>query len=697
MEIFRGTYLRSIFRNEQDGFTIFMVNTTKEYQRIRKFSGEIPAYTVGTPLYIEAEKDPKGSDLMVVKSINESTIDIPKSDLKQFYLDLGVPIRIAINLAKREDDFYRLIFDYQFVDSFIQSFPAGMEVLRKAKLPAEERMMRDFLYECVGNKCPKYNLIHRFCAENTGISMAMLSSYTYKVCERNFAMDFAEADKVASRMSSDSRANRVEGMIISVMKDEERNGSTAADINKVVDKVMALCGDIGETFPPTPIEIENALKTSLFLDAENHAVSFDKTFLYEKYAAHAIYDMKLHRKILYADDELKSIVSSIEKELNMQYAVAQKRAFNLLRHTGVSILTGGPGTGKTTCVNGLIKAFKKKFPDKVITLCAPTGRAAQRMSETTGMEASTIHRLLGIGTKQCGEVQLASDFVICDESSMLDTEMVAYLFKSVSPDSLLLLVGDVDQLPSVGAGDVLADLIESKRLPVCKLETVFRQSGESKIVVNANAINNGEDKLQMDNTFTVETKKTDEELQKAAINVFLHNSKCQMLCPSHKGLAGIQTLNKTIQDIVNPKQSGSQTVRFGSTEFRKGDRIIMTQNNYEGGYFNGDMGVIKDISPTTVNVLLENKEIELKKQELGDMSLAYCISIHKSQGSEFETCCIVLPAHPSNMLKRNLLYTGITRAKKNCIILEQEGCISKCVNTIEKGNRMTRLRNLIAL
>ena len=695
-QIYHGCYLSTIFRNEQDGYTIFILKTTNAINRVIKFSGEIPAYPQGTPLEVTASKDPKGSDLMIVQDIKESTIDIPANDIKQYLQSMGVPLRIALNLSRMQEDFFAKLEEYAFMNDFIDSMPYGLDVFRKIRLPIEERKFRRFLANTVGvANCPKYSVIHTYCEGASGISMAMLNSYVYKVCERDLGMSFVDADKVATYLNKNYRQDRIDGMVMHIMKDVEKNGSTAANINIVVDKVVEMCYQIGEKTAPTTTEVENALESSQFLDNENSVVSFVTTYMYEQMTVRSYREMKQEVKTLFIDDELKDAIAAVEKEIGIQYAPAQKRAFNLLRHTGVSILTGGPGTGKTTCVNGLIKAYRRKFPDNKIVLCAPTGRAAQRMSETTGFEASTIHRLIGVGTKQIGEIQLTADLIICDEASMLDAEMIAYLMASAPRKSLILLVGDVDQLPSVGAGDVLNDLINSKKLPCCRLETVYRQSGESKIVVNANAINDGKEDLLTDETFIVKTFEQDEQLMKSAMEVFLKNQNTQLLCPSHKGVAGIQNMNKEIQSIINPRKPGEQTVRFGSTEFRVNDRVIMTQNNYESGYYNGDMGVIKQITPSSVHVVLDSKEITVKRHELGDMALAYCISIHKSQGSEFENVCIVLPEHPSNMLKRNLLYTGVTRAKKTCIILEQKGCISKCVNTIEKGNRTTRLRKLI--
>lgn len=695
MPRYRGCYLTTIFRNEQDGYTIFVLKTQNEVNRVIKLAGEIPAYPVGIPLEVIAEKDTK-SDLMLIQDICESTEGISPSEIKSYLISMGVPVRLAIDYSRRGEDFFQLLQNYSFRSSFVRDIPYGNDVYRKIRQPIEERMLRQFIKKLVGaSGAPKYNAVHAYCEGSAGVSMSMLVSNPYHICERMLGMSFFDADKVAAVYSKNDRPNRIEGMVIHIMKDVEKNGSTASDINNVVDKVVAMAFQIGERQAPTVTEVENALESSLFFDSESKIVSFESTYMMEKMTVLACREMRKHTVTLFNDDELKAAIDTIEKALGINYATAQKRAFNLLRHTGVSILTGGPGTGKTTTVNGLIRAYRSKYPDHTIVLCAPTGRAAQRMKETTGLEASTIHRLLGIGKKQVGEVKLNANLIICDESSMLDAEMIAYLVMSVPSDSLILLVGDVDQLPSVGAGDVLNDLINSHKLPCCRLDTVYRQSGESKIVVNANLINDGKEDLQTDSTFIVRTYDQDEELMKSALDVFMKDQNTQLLCPSHKGRAGIQSMNKEIQSIINPKQHGEPSVRFGSTEFRLRDRVIMTQNNYESGYFNGDMGIIKQITATSVTVMLENKEITVRKHDLGDMALSYCISIHKSQGSEFENVCIVLPEHPENMLKRNLLYTGVTRAKKRCIILEQHGCISRCVNTIEKGVRTTRLKKLI--
>lgn len=395
-----------------------------------------------------------------------------------------------------------------------------------------------------------------------------------------------------------------------------------------------------------------------------------------------------------------SYLQYAESIAGFAFAPEQRSAFNLLRKTGMGILTGGPGTGKTTTVKGIIDAFEKMYPEKKIKLCAPTGRAAQRMTESTGRPATTIHRLLEYKPFEgdSDEIQckneydpIDADFIIVDEVSMLDCILASLFFSAIKAGTLVIMVGDINQLQSVGAGDVLNDMIKSNRIPVERLIKTYRQAADSNIIKNAAAINNGYDALYAADDFEIYQTKTVSDKVVELVKQY-HKSDdlfyAQILSPTHKGDGGVMEINKRLQEELNP--GNIPTLNYGrNNKFKLGDKIIMTKNNIEKGYFNGDVGYIADVGNDSLTVKIQDQEIQLTHSNLDDVKLAYSMTIHKSQGSEFPVVIIALPN--SLMLKRNLLYTAVTRAKKKVIIVQQSGAISTSVHRNEVGKRNTTL------
>lgn len=379
----------------------------------------------------------------------------------------------------------------------------------------------------------------------------------------------------------------------------------------------------------------------------------------------------------------------------------QARAFELLGSTGLKILTGGPGTGKTTTINTIIQVYEKLFPDNIIKLCAPTGRAAQRMKESTGREAVTVHRLLefcpyGENIKYKNENDpIEADFIVVDEVSMLDNELTSMLLSATKDGTMVFFVGDINQLPSVGAGNVLEDLIASEKIDVRMLNKVFRQASDSPIIGNAYKINNGETDFKLTDDFIATTDNDVIELQKTLItNAQKYWDKdnpfyMQILSPTHKGEAGTDEINAILQDKLNPEKDA---LYYGKKKFKVNDKVITLHNNYEVGYFNGDIGIIREIKDGTVTVVIGDKEVDIDNSNMDDLDLAYAITIHKSQGSEFPVTIISLPMEPAVMLNRNLLYTAVTRAKKVAIINGEQISISKAIYSTSKGCRQTRLK-----
>lgn len=389
-----------------------------------------------------------------------------------------------------------------------------------------------------------------------------------------------------------------------------------------------------------------------------------------------------------------------ESVAGFKFAPEQRGAFRLLRKTGIGILTGGPGTGKTTTVKGIIDAYEKMYPDNKVRLCAPTGRAAQRMTESTGRPATTIHRLLEYKPFEGKESDIRckneydpidADFIIVDEVSMLDCPLASLFFSAVKSGALVIMVGDIHQLQSVGAGDVLNDMIKSKTIPVEKLIKTYRQAADSNIIKNANEINNGHDCLRQDSDFEIyQTQNITDKI----VDIIKEYHKlddlfyAQILSPSHKNDGGVADINNRLQKELNPGIV-PELIYGRNRKFKLHDKIIMIKNNPEKGYYNGDVGYITEIVEEEMTVKIQDTEIRLSKSNLDDVKLAYAMTIHKSQGSEFPITIIALPN--SGMLKRNLLYTAVTRAKKKVIIVQQQGSISMAVKRNEVGKRNTTL------
>lgn len=403
------------------------------------------------------------------------------------------------------------------------------------------------------------------------------------------------------------------------------------------------------------------------------------------------------------------LIKYAEKVCNMSYGKQQLEAFPMaLRYRGVKILTGGPGTGKTTTIKGILFAYKRMHPDHTIRLCAPTGRAAQRMAESTGMPATTIHRLLEY--RPFGESAsfkdannpIEADMIVVDEMSMTDIKLFDMLLCACKTGTTLLLVGDINQLESVGPGAVLHDLLQSEESLIKKtlLTEVYRQKGNSPIIDNAIKINKGETNLSLNEEFKiVKTKSEDESLEKIKeIYSGLYEKdnpfSVQVLCPARAGLTGIDNLNKELQELLNPCD---ERLVYGSTTFRKGDKVIMTRNNPEFDYYNGDIGVIKEICDNSLVVEIRDNEVKLCKDLLDDIKLSYGMTIHKSQGSEFTSIIIVMPMNPKNMLVRNLFYTGVTRAKKSVIIVNESCAMETAIKVNKAGCRKTMLPKYLPL
>jgi exodeoxyribonuclease V alpha subunit len=410
--------------------------------------------------------------------------------------------------------------------------------------------------------------------------------------------------------------------------------------------------------------------------------------------------------------DVEKAVAWVEGKIGFVLAAAQREAIGLAVRSKVMVITGGPGVGKTTLVNAILQVFKAKKLE--IVLCAPTGRAAKRMSETTGQEAKTIHRLLefdpqGGGFKRDRDNPLEGDVFIVDETSMVDLMLAHQLIRAVPGHAALILVGDVDQLPSVGPGSVLRDIIDSGVIPVCRLTEVFRQAAQSAIITNAHRINHGQHPLypqgkvqdvdQADFYFfpadePEEAVKQIVRLVQQAIPQRSHldaTEDIQVLTPMLRGELGARNLNLLLQAALNP--TGPSVEKYG-WNYRVGDKVMQTVNNYEKDVFNGDIGRIARIDEVEqeITVRYDDRPVVYDFHELDELQPSYAVTVHKSQGSEYPV--VVVPIHTQHfmMLQRNLLYTAVTRGKKLVILVGTKKAVAIAVKRMESGKRITTLK-----
>lgn len=402
-------------------------------------------------------------------------------------------------------------------------------------------------------------------------------------------------------------------------------------------------------------------------------------------------------------------VEEIEKESGIQYDPVQIEAIAQAAKSKVMVLTGGPGTGKTTVTQGIIAMYRSA--GLKVLLAAPTGRAAKRMTEATGLESKTIHRLLEFkppnGYEKNEDTPLEGDVLIVDEASMIDVILMNSLLKAIPPHMRLILVGDIDQLPSVGAGNVLRDMIDSGSIPVVRLTKIFRQAQSSRIVMNAHRINEGKlpdiSNGKTADFFFIEDKDPEHTAMQIVDLVKrrlpkayqVPTSSIQVLTPMQRGVIGASNLNLMLQDAINPTEV---LLRRSGLTYRQNDRVMQIKNNYEKEIFNGDIGSIQsvDLENRTLTVLFDNRLIIYDSTELDELTLAYATTIHKAQGSEYPI--VVMPVLMSHyvMLQRNMIYTGITRAKKLLVLIGAKNALRYCVQNVTVTNRNTRLKERLS-
>ena len=547
----------------------------------------------------------------------------------------------------------------------------------------------------------------------------------YILCSGEFGVTFENADFIAKRENLESESNvRLRAGITYVLKHNEQNGHTCLPKNKLIEISSQLLQANPELVAGCMDEM--IFDRSVIGDkiGDEDFVFTTQLHLIETYIASRV-KMMLEFDAEKIDD-IEQEIKICEKNDGIEYAELQKQAVTSALTEGMLILTGGPGPGKTTTLNAIINILKRK--GKKVLLSAPTGRAAQRMSEVTGDEAKTLHRMLEVSwDKQDNPVfnknernQLKCDALIIDEVSMVDSYIFESVMRALPLGCRLILVGDSDQLPSVGPGNVLGDLIESGVVPVIRLNEIFRQAQKSLIVTNAHKIVNGVmpdlKKVDKDFFFIYKSDKTSgaetildlcsERLPKAYGYSPLEN--IQVLSPSKKGELGTAELNRKLQARLNPKSDDKAEVTIGSKTFRTGDKVMQIKNNYDiswykdngetgEGIFNGDIGIIQNIDKKSKSIKINfyDKTAVLTYDYASELDFAYAITVHKSQGNEFDAVVIPMFSGPPQLYYRNLLYTAVTRAKKTLILVGVPQTVEYMVNNNRRTKRYSGLKEFL--
>jgi len=542
----------------------------------------------------------------------------------------------------------------------------------------------------------------------------------YRLATDIFGIGFVIADSIASKLGfPEDLPFRIEAGILYVLNQLSDEGHVFYPYEPLIKKSQEILGvgrevvvkALGNIAVEKKVIVEDINKRIEEFKENNKAVYLAKFHLCETSISDRL------KLLLTAPKSIRHVASEravdwVQRQLNITLAENQVRAIRSALANKIMIITGGPGTGKTTIINAVLKIFSRL---KVRTiLAAPTGRAAKRMSETTGHGAKTIHRLLEFsfikgGFQKNEEKPLNCDLLILDEASMIDTILMHHLLKAVPPFATIILVGDVNQLPSVVAGNVLNDIITSGAVPVVELNEIFRQAKASRIIVNAHKINNGilpsfENQVPNNDFYFIQQEDPQKvlgiilELTKTRIPQrfgFDPVDDIQVLSPMHKGVVGAENLNMELQKTLNPVQDG---IILGNRSFRVNDKVMQIRNNYDKEVFNGDMGRITGIRPddNEVTVTFDGRDVAYDLSDLDEIVLAYAVSVHKSQGSEYQAVVIPILTQHYILLQRNLIYTAITRGRDLVVIVGTRKALAIGIKNDKTQKRYTFLRHRLS-
>jgi exodeoxyribonuclease V alpha subunit len=543
-------------------------------------------------------------------------------------------------------------------------------------------------------------------------ALQIISENPYRLARDIRGIGFLTADRVAEKLGIEKTASiRVRAGISFALTEAMAEGHCGLPADKLATltgKLIAVPGELIET--ALALELEAGAVVADTVDGRR-CVFLAGLHQAERAIADRLLALSAGR-LPWPEIDADKAISLVERQTGLDLAPSQQQAVHLALRSKVLVITGGPGVGKTTLVNSILKIVRAK--GIVVALCAPTGRAAKRLSDTTGLDGRTIHRLLETDPrtgdfKRSAGHPLDCDMLVLDEASMVDVLLMRSLLKALPDRAVLLVVGDVDQLPSVGPGQVLGDMIASETIPVVRLTEVFRQAAQSRIIVNAHRINSGQmpelKAMEGSDFYFVDASEPDDAVRKLLSMVRdripsrfglnpIHD--VQVLCPMNRGGLGARALNLELQAVLNPPGE-ARVERFGWT-YGVGDKVMQIANDYERDVFNGDLGIVTsiDMEEGELVVGFDGREVRYGFGELDELVLAYATTIHKSQGSEYPAVVIPLTTQHYTMLARNLLYTGVTRGKRLVVLVGQRKALAIAVRNQGGRRRWSKLQELIA-
>ena len=715
----QGQIERITYTNEENGYTVAKVKVHGRHELVTVV-GNILAPTPGEVMKMTGEwvNNPKyGEQFKVVHY--KSVVPASVSGIEK-YLGSGLIKGIGPIMAKRivmkfgKDTLDIIEHDIEKLAEVEGIGKKRIEMIRRAW--AEQKEIREVMLFLQGHGVSSGYATKIF-KHYKDQSIEVVKTNPYRLATDIFGIGFITADKIAEKLGIAKNSElRAEAGILYVLNQLSDDGHVYYPYELLIKKCQEILEvdreiiikALGTIFLNKRIVIEDLNENIAEFRENNKAVylakyHFSETSIANKVKA-LIHAPKLVRKI-----DAEKAIEWVQTQLSITLAEKQKEAIKSAIENKVMVITGGPGTGKTTIINAVLKIFSRIGVQ--ILLAAPTGRAAKRMSEVTGHEAKTIHRMLkyslkGGGFEKNDENPLDCDLLIVDEASMIDTILMHHLLKAVPQQATFILVGDVNQLPSVGAGNVLKDIIDSHSVPVAELNEIFRQAQESLIIVNAHKINNGimpslkTSSEKLEDFYFIE-KEDPEEVLKIILEItteripkrfgFNPIDDIQVLTPMHKGVVGASNLNATLQQVLNPREDG---ITRGGRNFRISDKVMQIRNNYDKEVFNGDIGRILNIDTETQEVIIsfDGRTVAYDYPDLDEIVLAYVVSVHKSQGSEYPAVVIPILTQHYVLLQRNLIYTGVTRGKRLVVIIGTKKALAIGVKNNKTEKRYTYLR-----
>lgn len=726
MEKLAGYVEHIIYRNADNGYTVLnLVNGEDEITCVGIFS------TIAEGENIEATGDytdhpTYGTQFKVVSFEEKAPED---QEAIERYLGSGAIKGIGLTMAARivrrfKEDTFRIIEEEpeRLVEVKGISERKAMEIASQVNEKRDLRQAMIFLQQFGITMNLAVKIYNKYGQEVYGI----LKENPYRLADDIEGVGFRTADDIAAKAGIRTDSDfRVRSGILYTLLQASGEGHTFLPQEELTAKTSELLGIDKEIIEKNYMDLSIDRKIIMKQSGDQVQIYSSSFYYMEANTATMLRELDITYDV--ADAEIEQRIHNIEKQTGMQLDEHQVQAVKEAVRNGLLIITGGPGTGKTTTINTIIRYFEIEGMD--IFLAAPTGRAAKRMSETTGFEARTIHRMLELNGGMEGSAgfernetnPLETDVVIIDEMSMVDITLMNSLLKAIAPGTRLILVGDINQLPSVGPGSVLKDIIQSEAFNVVMLTKIFRQASTSDIIVNAHKINRGEE-VSLDNKsmdfFFLKRYEAD-----IIINVVLQLVKqklpkfvdatpydIQVLTPMRKGLLGVERLNGILQQYLNPPDKSKREKEHGDMVFREGDKVMQTKNNYQleweirtkfgltvdkgMGIFNGDMGIIieiNDFAETMTVEFDEGRKVEYSYKLLDELELAYAITIHKSQGSEYPAVVIPLLSGPSMLMNRNLLYTAVTRARKCVTLVGNDATFNQMIQNTSQQKRYSGL------